>query len=901
MKKLLLWVCTLILFLSAVATAGADLVYLDDENSGNGIYIYYIPATKDSNEITTAKYIAQSIIARRPDVTANIGKYNGKAFSKISEIFSNGNSDGTGTINKRLIPAQPEIQANDYWFIIPEEAANQFINNSELMDQCRSLLTNESSRAHVVLIVNHAISIPAESALGTLGAEGKTDWIQIHSDFSATELSSNSYEDRDIHTGNYFMAALSGKPADLPYTVSEDGSTRTFTMPEAGKAFIVVHWKQEAPGIAECMDSAGNPCEKKDMEITLPKEAAYTGTLLTKLAGGNEYTVACQNGEVDSFNIYWYPNLTEIKPEVLQEGNWTRGENEIKLTVANDLGRPEDFNVLFDYQVNDGAAAQVYAEYNPEQKLWSKTITADTNTQTVSVIPSARLNMKDGNKIWEWNGEEVVFDVLSEGVRKSSQAPPSLTLWYDPVKKNYGETSLAWSDVFTYNPEDQPEFDCRSNNEACILCSKTENSFTITVKEGEDSVDPWTVTLSATLLNEKAIHTIVIERVDVAEIWKEFKINLDKEGKEVPVGKNGEIRISAYIPPEAIAKLQEAIAQKVIPFTPKYLFVNYISPYSSATIPFESDEDDEGMKAEAEIFTPDNAPPGTYTVHADISAHIDTEPDVLTERDIDYIIINTPPELTLPEALDDEVRMDGLPWAYNPIDNLLVKVFGTDKLFDLFKDPETDLVSAYVRVENAQHQELFSETVHNPEDITEIVIKEPGEYQIVLVANDGANDSQHVQKVKVYSFVMRIVSYVVAGLLAVLLILAIVLIIIQVRKPSFEGISIRAFISSDENQDTADEILSKCKPVPLDKFKKKKITLATVLVLCRQPELSGENMAVAEDISLLTTKDSEICILFGKEAQKLVGRSEKKDILPRGKTHRFRMGNTYIQIENVQL
>ena len=73
-----------------------------------------------------------------------------------------------------------------------------------------------------------------------------------------------------------------------------------------------------------------------------------------------------------------------------------------------------------------------------------------------------------------------------------------------------------------------------------------------------------------------------------------------------------------------------------------------------------------------------------------------------------------------------------------------------------------------------------------------------------------------------FSFVMRIVSYVVAGLLAVLLILAIVLIIIQVRKPSFEGISIRAFISSDENQDTADEILSKCKPVPLDKFKKKK-------------------------------------------------------------------------------
>ena len=99
MKKLLLYVCALVLALLPIMTAGADLIHLNGDATKNGIYIYYIPATRDNNRITTAKYIAQSIAASQPETPASYGKYNGKSFNKLNEIFANGNSDGTGAIN----------------------------------------------------------------------------------------------------------------------------------------------------------------------------------------------------------------------------------------------------------------------------------------------------------------------------------------------------------------------------------------------------------------------------------------------------------------------------------------------------------------------------------------------------------------------------------------------------------------------------------------------------------------------------------------------------------------------------------------------------------------------------------------------------------------------------------
>ena len=899
MKKLLLYACALVLALLPVMTAGADLIHLNGDATKNGIYIYYIPATRDISRITTAKYIALSIDASQPDTPASYGKYNGKSFNKLSEVFANGNSDGAGAINARLIPERPESQVCDYWFIVPEEAISNFIHNSELMNQCRNLLANEESRAHVVLISDRAVAVPDDSALGALCAEGKTDRIQVSSVFSVTELPSSSYEDRDIHTGNFFIAALFGQPADIPYTLSEDGMTRTFTMPETGKAFVLARSLNEAGNI-ECVDATGNPCEKKVYEISLPKDVAYTGTLLPKLAGGSEYSVTCQSGAIDSISIYWYPNLSEIKPEVVQGGPWSRGENSIDLTLGNDLGRPEDFIVQFDYQVNDGSAAQVSAEYDAERKLWAKLLTADTSTETITVDPSVRLQMKDGNKIWEWHGEKVVFDVISEGVKKSSQAPENLTLWYDPAGKAYGKAGFAWSDFFTYNPEDHPEFSFELPGETCVSCEKTENGIALAVSEGEELPESCTIRLIATLPNESAEHNLEIRRADIAEIWNAVVISADKEEKDVPVGENGEIRVSAEAAPENLKQLQEAIAQNVIPFSTDSLILACGSDaLGEQTAPLTVNEENGDMKAEVTIGIPENTAAGSSSVHAEI--RVAEQETVLTGKDISFKIVNNPPEMIQPQAMDDEIRMDGFPWAYTKEENLLVKVFGTNKLFDLFRDPETDLVSATVKVNNALQEEIFSDTVHNAEDQTEIAISEPGEYEIILTAYDGVNESEpHVQKIRVYSIIMRIVSYAAAALAAILLILAIILIIRQIRKPSFEGISVRAFVSSDEDENTAIEVLSKCKPVPLADFKKSKVSLTTILLLCRQPELNSENMAAANDITLLPTKHSEISILFGKEAQKLIGRSEKKELLAKGNMYRVRMGNTYIEIENVQ-
>jgi len=83
-------------------------------------------------------------------------------------------------------------------------------------------------------------------------------------------------------------------------------------------------------------------------------------------------------------------------------------------------------------------------------------------------------------------------------------------------------------------------------------------------------------------------------------------------------------------------------------------------------------------------------------------------------------------------------------------------------------------------------------------------------------------------------------------------------------------------------------------------FGKKPVTLTTALILTRQPPMDQEISKVTDDIILLPTKHDELSIRFGKKALEKMGRHEKKELLSRGNTHRMRIGNTYIQIENVQ-
>ena len=182
-----------------------------------------------------------------------------------------------------------------------------------------------------------------------------------------------------------------------------------------------------------------------------------------------------------------------------------------------------------------------------------------------------------------------------------------------------------------------------------------------------------------------------------------------------------------------------------------------------------------------------------------------------------------------------------------------------------------------------------------------IAATEPGTHVIRLSASDGVNTSEVKEiTVKVYSEVLKYVSYAVAGLAAFLLLLFIILLIRYISKPSYDNIYVRCFSSSDEDQKRAAEIMEKSDPVLMSNFKKKGVLLSTLLILFRQPVLNKEYRQVANDIIVYPAKHNGLSIRFGKGAMKTVGRHEKRETVEQGGSYRMRIGNISILIENVR-
>ena len=95
-------------------------------------------------------------------------------------------------------------------------------------------------------------------------------------------------------------------------------------------------------------------------------------------------------------------------------------------------------------------------------------------------------------------------------------------------------------------------------------------------------------------------------------------------------------------------------------------------------------------------------------------------------------------------------------------------------------------------------------------------------------------------------------------------------------------------------------MMSKTRPVSMEHFGKRPVSLNTALMLTRQPALTKELAEIAEDITLLPTKHDELNIMFGKKAMTNLGQQEKKISLSQGNVQRIRIGNQYVLIENVQ-
>ena len=911
-KKTLLCFFAFLLALSVAAVSFAELETGNEQTDGIGTIIYYVPATRDTTEVLTARCVARAVASRwedRPEILC--GKYSStKALQPavkgdaMKTVFASGKDTGDGQLNKNNKPADYENKAYDVWFIVPGEATGNFINNTALMEDCRQLLVNESSLMHFVFISDASQDISPDSPLGALAAEGRADWIFVGTDFTAASPASAG--DGALHTGSYFIAALYGRPLDLP-AVTDDSATWSFELPESSKALVLADWNGSA-GTATIKNAAGNEPQFSTLSLIEQNYTTRSGMMLEKVEAGT-YTVSITNGTANSVRVYWYPDLSQIMPELRTEETWRRGENEITLSMKKIIGKPENYTVQFAYQDSEdkGSATTLFVEYNAEENCWVKKVSVGKDTEHVYVTPYIRLNMADGNRAWDWSEECRTIDVESEGISVRSSAPAEVTVYTDNANGAGGSIEYKWKSFFQYNAQDDAEFSFKTaevEGKPGITCKEMNDGsgIRISAKPGEGLADSLTVTVSGTVNGETKQHEIVFSRRDVTALYDGIVFTF---GEEVKAGE--QVTVNAEIPEDIQADWKQACKQlPSLPDPETLLFICTPEGADSAEgIPLKG----EILSAQTTLDIPVLTKPGKAVFNAEIKTE-DME-KALVSKKIDINVRNEVPEFVSDKEIAKEVCLTGFPWAYQKVDNLLKVYLGTDTLFDLYQDREDNLTAVKVTIENIRGLELpeygevsgdtWTFEVANPDDTVIIAATEPGEHKIRVSASDGINESEPFEgTISVYSEVLRYVSFAVAGLAALLLLLIIILIIRYISKPSYENIYLRCYSSSDEDQEHCAELLEKTEPVPMAGFRKKGVLMSTMLILFRQPVLSKEYRAVADDIAVFPGKSNALVIRFGKEAMKTIGRHEKKEKVEQGANYRMRIGNIYILIENVR-
>ena len=950
-KRILIGFCVTLLILLPVLSALSELDM--DEGNCPTLAVFYVPAaSKGTLEAIAANYTVRMIMARwngkqnkyvqRTDSTAGTLQAADDAF-KYENLFNKAGSEGNDTIkNFKAVKKALNKQDCDIWFVVPSKAVRNFISNSNLMEQLRELTKGTSSRIHIVFFSKEECDLDENTALGALTRDVAVECTTVLPDFQASKANGRA------HNGSYFIASLFSKaPLDLP--VSDEENTYSFTPNADGKAFVLICWNGASGDYAVKNASGQDVVQDSAFSIRPEKgEITYTGCMATGLEKGADYSVSLPEGAEASVRVYWYPDLDSIQPS-LDPTDIQYGENTIQLSVADNLNQPDSFQIQFDFRKDDGEITNPSTALNENQMGWTARLNTSTSNATVTIVPRLCLKTADQNLVYEWVGNSVTQVLQSGTVELQPEAPEALTLYY--YQDHMGQLRLSWDQFFAYNKSDESlQFNVESANDSGdsngITVQHDKSGFTL--KLNSSAVSEGSCDLVLTGKDKQ--HTLSVYRKDMAPLLNEtitvevsptepFSEESDSEeftsdedfSEKVHAGKAVEVTVT--IPADTVAAWQEAAGQIEKGFPPLEDLV-----LEGKILSDDNDEEENGDETGQEdastnhlepnpldgsrygsvsLPTDANAEPGYKTVRASLHTGSGSF-NLLLSNEPEFELINEPPR-PAKESSEKEIRLEGLPWNYQTKDNLLELLFETDQPFDLFQDPEESLVKITLSIDNTDGLEMPDiETKEGDEagevstewkvDLTDsdssipIKVLTPGKHTITLTASDGIDRQEEpptiIVQVEIYSIILRYASYAAAGLLAFLLILILIRIIVQARKPKFGNIQIRCYAGMDDDQERGREILSKCRPVPLKQYGKKPVTLSTVMVLTRQPALSAESSAIADDIQLLPTRHNELNLIFGKDARQKIGRHDKRQLITPGGHYRMRIGNTYIQLEN---
>jgi len=937
MKRFIGWLCAVLLLLTPVLSACGEQASAPGQSET--LTVLYLHATKDDTLIKTAKYViyalnagrqGRSIVIDRVDDEKNKLVFETADSNSLSKLINKDKvKTGSEQIQNKILLQQLAAAPSDLWLIVPQEACANLVLNSEMMNQFRGILDSQpQSRIHLVMI-GDSLPEPAENtALAELKKQyaDRVGWIRIASDFLAQSRDLSA--DGTVHTGDYFLASFYGNPVDLTLAQGEAGLS--FNLPEDGRVFILQRHTGTAvdPVVTDAQGAPRAIAQKLDLQYksTAKNDGInYTGALLTQLPAGN-YTLGSYAGDV---KVYWYPNVDALQPVLsMGDDNWNPGEHEVTLSLGNALYRPEDFWVYFEVTKNEGASVKPSIAYNPERNLWVYTDNVTEDIERVTVVPEVTLRMKDGNQVWSWSGksldESITHrDLVSAGVSVRQEAPQETVLYFLDTQK--GTIRKNWSEYFRYNVNEQHTHDILKDEAAeagSLHAEQDDTGFTLSLEPGEEGGEG-----TLTLKFDDQEHSLKVRWVNARDVFDTVEFTSNADHDAVKAGKD--VTLKAVIPAETLEAWKAATEQlnpEAFPGPDELLLRGTIlkdGEPTDLTAQTAFTETGETRTAEIRITLPEDYADGEISLAGFLMHGVPAEnpedpeapaaePAQLYQTEKTVRVRNSAP-YAVAAATPTDLSLDGMPGSFQP--KSLTEALGTENLFSLFNDDETEITEIAVSVTNPAGLQLNDEAVDAKTDPWTVTLRpgetlalqasEPGEHEISLTASDGVNSSEPLTiKVKVYSKILRIAMIAAAAIALLVFLLILFLVIRQIRKPQFADMKVRCLVTSDDSAERSRELMARSQPASLSHFGKKAVPLTDLLILTRQPAAGPEVTEVTDDILLLPTKHHELNVLFGKKAMERIGRHEKRELVTPDKDMknilRLRIDNTYIQIQNVQ-
>ena len=649
---------------------------------------------------------------------------------------------------------------------------------------------------------------------------------------------------------------------------------------------------------------------------------SYAGIYSAKeLKAGSYYVSVTENSPELSIKGYFFPT-SEIRADLVIPEHFYRGQNTVKMTIAEPFNKLQGYDCQLKEEMGENQSSEMLT-FNRGEKdgEWKIELTIPENVQTLTLTPSIKLWMEDGNLAWSWQGESRTVEIQNQGISVKEDRLANLDLYYKVG--NVPSYHADWSDFFSYNILDKPELKVLFSDETPDEIKnvwqiesnpeKTEEGFTLTFK-GNNTAD----TESDNQLRDFTIKiccgdeetSLSIHLINAENQLKNAILFTPEIIQDVAVGDN--IKIESSI---SINETEWENARKELPDLPSLSDLQFTVTLSES----DKEEKETDISDQSSFIrnTESNEEKQTATVELEIPKdweggvrylkyRVQDEQENIIWKESDQIqvtIINQAPHWIGTLDSTKNITIDGTPGQYKEI-NIVSEVFGTENLISLFEDPETETKSpesVTLKISKTGSDSESGSYTYSSKDAPQIPVNEPGEYKLTVTASDGVNESEPVEiTVHVNSSFTRMILFAGGGLLLILIALTVILIIRQKRKPAFDDIRIKTVITNDSDAEHREEMLNKSKSIAMRRYQKQSVSLNTILILSHQPEISPKVTEVLKDISVEPYRYGEIRIVFGKKAAIAVGRQSNQERVAQGNVFRFRIENSYVQIENSQ-